>query len=89
MEKLLEFLHPALPWIAIGLTLAIFFATKKEKAKSTRSTEGMCFGLLMGTAISTSLKIDSGVCLILGVLIGYIIGLFIKKDKQEKETDEN
>ena len=33
MEAVLDFLHAALPWISIGLLLAVFFARSARKKK--------------------------------------------------------
>ena len=55
----MDFLSAALPWICIGLLLAIFFAqsTRKKKGKKKNEnygTEGMALGMCFGVAIGTS-----------------------------------
>lgn len=57
MEDVFNFLKAALPWIAIGFLLAVFFARNARKKKNeeqhdTFGTEGIC----LGTAIGTSIK---------------------------------
>lgn len=51
MDKFYDFMSAALPWIAMGLLLAIFFArtangTKKEEDHGSEGMAlGMCFGV--------------------------------------------
>ena len=91
MENVVDFLHAALPWIVIGLLLAVFFARstgnkKKEKELDDYGTEGMCLGMCFGTAIGTALGNNTGIGISLGMLIGLVIGSSIKKEK--KNDDE-
>ena len=56
----------ALPWITVGLLLAVFFARsarkkKKEGQTVDYGTEGMCLGMCFGTAIGTSLGNNTGI----------------------------
>ena len=60
IRKIIDFISAALPWISIGLLLAVFFAQsarkKKDKKKNdTYGTEGMALGMCFGTAICRSL----------------------------------
>ena len=87
MNDLFDFIHAALPWIAIGLLLAVFFARhagkkKKEDKCDDYGTEGMCLGMYMGSALGASGVIDIGLGMSLGVLIGLTIGTFIKKEEK-------
>ena len=63
----LDFFQAALPWICMGLLLAIFFAqsARKKKKKENKKNEnystegmalGMCFGIAIGTAFGKILK---------------------------------
>ena len=78
-----EFISTALPWICIGITIALFAsnhrATKKAKAdgKECRNymTEGMCLGMCVGTALG-----NNG--LVYGMLVGLVVGMCIKKEKE-------
>ena len=50
MEAVFDFIRAALPWIAVGLLLAVFFARsakkkKKEEQSDDYGTEGMCLGI--------------------------------------------
>ena len=84
MKDVFDFLRAALPWIAIGLLLAVFCARsmgkkKKEKQSDDYGTEGMCLGMCFGTAIGTSLG-NTGIGISLGMLIGLAIGTCCKKE---------
>ena len=89
MEEVFVFLRAALPWIAIGLLLAVFAARgsrKKKKKEQTGDygTEGMC----LGTAIGTALGNNTGIGISLGMLIGLAIGTCIKKENPGEDNDE-
>ena len=89
MKNVMDFLSAALPWISIGLLLAIFFARSARKKKDTEkkenyATEGMALGMCFGTAIGTSLGNNTGIGLSLGMLAGLVIGSCI-----EKKNDDN
>lgn len=65
MKDVTDFLSAALPWVCIGLLLAIFFAQSARKKKDDKknenySTEGMALGMCFGTAIGTSLGKNTG-----------------------------
>ena len=67
MENILEFIRAALPWIAMGLLLAIFVARSAAKKRKNESksddygAEGMCLGMCLGTAIGTSFDNNTGI----------------------------
>ena len=90
MKDVMDFLSAALPWISIGLLLAIFFAqsARKKKGDETKenyATEGMALGMCFGTAIGTSLGNNTGIGLALGMLAGFVIGSCIEKKKNDDE----
>lgn len=75
-----EFIFAALPFIIIGICLAIIFANyKKEKDEKNYLAEGMCFGMCAGVVFSSVLHINMGLGTSMGVLIGETIGILIKK----------
>ncbi|MBQ0040516.1 MAG: hypothetical protein KBS56_00560 [Clostridiales bacterium] len=81
-----DFFMAALPWICMGLLLAIFFARsahkKKEKDKPENyGTEGMCLGMCFGTALGTALGNNTGIGISVGMLLGLAIGSSITKQK--------
>lgn len=73
-----DFILAALPFVIIGLCLAVIFANYK-KEKSTHCSEGMCIGMCFGVAISSILKINIGLGISLGMLIGEAVGMLIEK----------
>ena len=79
-----ETLSSVLPWICLGITLALqgisYWAIKKSNGKKPGSCmfEGMCFGLVFGLALS-------GYGMVYGMLVGTLIGMLIKK-KPHDET---
>ena len=93
MEEVFDFLRAALPWIAVGLLLAVLFARgarkkKKEEQTGDYGTEGMCLGMCLGTAIGTSFENNTGIGISLGMLIGLAIGTCIKKGNLGEDNDE-
>ena len=54
MKSILDFTFAALPWLIVGVSLAILFAKgasrKKKESKKTGDygTEGMCIGMCLG-----------------------------------------
>ena len=58
MEAVFDFFRAALPWIGMGLLLAVYFSgsvKNKEDQSENYGTEGMCLGMCFGTAIGTAL----------------------------------
>ena len=93
MEAVIDFLRAALPWIAVGLLLAVFFAKnagkeKKEEQPDNYGTTGMCLGMCFGTAIGTALGNNIGLGISLGMLMGLAIGTSIKKESQDNDKKE-
>ena len=95
MKDMIDFLSAALPWLCIGLLLAILFARSARKKKSDETKEnyategmalGMCFGTAIGTAIGTSIGNNTGIGMSLGMLLGLAIGSGI--EKKENDNDE-
>ena len=87
MDKFYDFMSAALPWIALGLLLAIFFAraangTKKEE---DHGSEGMALGMCFGVALSTALHINVGLGMMAGMVLGLLVGLGIESN-QNKES---
>ncbi|MCQ2551027.1 MAG: hypothetical protein MJ146_02395 [Clostridia bacterium] len=75
-----DFILSALPFVIIGLCLAIIFANVKKK-KDNYCSEGMCIGMCLGVAVSTFMNISMGLGISLGMLIGETVGILIEKDK--------
>ena len=93
MGGIFNFLRAALPWIAIGLLLAVLFARsagkkKKEKEIDNYGIEGMCLGMCFGTAIGAALGNNTGIGITLGMLLGLAVGTGIKKEGQNDDKKE-
>ena len=93
MEAIIDFIRAALPWVAMGLLLAVFAARSagrkmKEKEIDNYGTEGMCLGMCFGTAIGTALGNNTGIGISLGMLLGLAVGSSIKKEEQSNDEKE-
>ena len=93
MENVFDFLRAALPWIVMGLLLAVYFARcagkkKKEEQTGDYGAEGMCLGMCFGTAIGTAFGNNIAIGLPLGMLFGLAIGSSIKKEEQNNDEKE-
>lgn len=93
MEAVFDFLRAALPWVAIGLLLAVFAARSAKKKKDEQpqddyGTEGMCLGMCFGTAIGTAIGNNTGIGITLGMLIGLFLGSSFKKEGKNNDQKE-
>ena len=93
MEPVFDFFRAALPWIAVGLALAVLCArgagkARKKETASDCGTEGMCLGMCFGTAIGTAFGNNIAIGLPLGMLFGLAIGSSIKKEEQNNDEKE-
>ena len=93
MEAVFDFLRAALPWVAIGLLLAVFAARSAKKKKDEQpqddyGTEGMCLGMCFGTAIGTAIGNNTGIGITLGRLIGLFLGSSFKKEGKNNDQKE-
>lgn len=75
-----DFILAALPFIIVGLCLAVILANGDHK-QNNYSAEGMCIGMCLGSSLSCALSINMGLSLSLGMLIGETVGLLIKKEE--------
>lgn len=81
-----DFIFAALPWVALGLCLAVFFARngrKSSKESENYGTEGMSLGMCFGVAVGSSFDGGVGIGISLGMLLGLAIGSSIVKKKEE------
>lgn len=93
MKAVFDFLRAALPWVAIGLLLAVFAARSAKKKKDEQpqddyGTEGMCLGMCFGTAIGTAIGNNTGIGITLGMLIGLFLGSSFKKEGKNNDQKE-
>ena len=84
MEAILDFVMAALPWLSMGLMLAIF-AVRENSRKNNHEkednygSEGMALGMCFGTAIASAMKQDIGLGISIGMLLGLAVGTSMKK----------
>ena len=93
MKAVFDFIRAALPWIIMGLLLAVYFARcagkkKKEEQTGDYGAEGMCLGMCFGTAIGAALGNNTGIGITLGMLLGLAVGTGIKKEGQNDDKKE-
>ena len=84
MEAVYDFIRAALPWVLIGLSVAVLLAkngNQKDKKKEDYGVEGMCLGMCFGVALGGNM----GIGMSLGMLIGLTVGSFIKKEGKRNE----
>ena len=94
MSNVSDFIHAALPWVAAGLLLAIFFVTsnakkKKDSKQQDYGTEGMCVGMCFGSAFSAALGYNMGLGISLGMLFGLAIGSAIQKPDRNDQDQQH
>lgn len=79
-----EFMMAALPWVCIGLAIALWAAhVRPDKnghiAQENFMTEGMCLGMCFGLLLDVSYSSY-------GLLAGAVIGMLLPKP-QKSDTD--
>ena len=87
MRDILEFLNATLPWIAMGLLLAVLFVREIRRKKDNDRhedyiSERMSIGLCFGFAVSTALHVNIGPGMVAGMVLGHIIGSLIEKTEK-------
>lgn len=88
ISSVCDFFSAALPWIAMGLMLAIFFAKDGNNSRDNLGNIGMSFGMAIGIAVAPLFKAGMGICMSAGMLLGLIIGSMIKVETKEETEDE-
>ena len=68
-----DFILSALPFVIIGICVAIISVNSKE-GKNTYCSEGMPIGMCFGVAIASALHFNLSLGISLGMLIGEAIG---------------
>lgn len=85
---MLDFIKAALPWVVMGVVIAIFAAQnskrkkamgKDKKKQESYINEGMCVGLCLGVCIASAGVWDMGIGISLGLCAGLLIGSLVKK----------
>lgn len=75
-----EFLSAALPFVIIGVCLAMIHANAHKQGNSKNYLAvGICLGICMGGAAAAVFHIRMGLSISLGMLIGETAGMLMKK----------
>lgn len=77
-----DFMMAALPWVCIGLAIALCAANAggKKEGQDSFMVEGMCLGTCAGLCLGTAYTAY-------GMLAGAVIGMCLKKRKNTGDTD--
>lgn len=73
-----DFILAALPFVVIGICLAIICVNFKSEKKSYCS-EGMALGMCFGIAAASAFHVNFALALSIGMLIGEAIGITKEK----------
>lgn len=88
MEKIVDFVIAAIPFIIIGVCVEVICANR-EKMKSHNAARGMgigmCFGTAVGLAVAEIAHIPQGLGVSCGLLIGETIGMFASLRSDDKD----
>ena len=96
MDNVKDFVLAALPWVLMGVALAVvatLFArrekTGRKPVKETYMGEGVALGMLFGVAIGSTGAVELSTGLSMGLMLGMVVGLCIeKKGKKDGAEDE-
>lgn len=84
-----DFFTAALPFIAIGLAIALLAANaRRGRERKNYLTEGMCLGLALGAGFSGPLQMELGLAMSLGLLLGAALGQLVPKGEVDKTEEE-
>ena len=97
MCSISDFIYAALPWIAIGISIALitvnFKKKKKDEKESDYVTTGICLGMCFGVAIGSSLTdtfgesaLTYGICF--GMLFGVVTGSFMSRNRKKSNEQK-
>lgn len=76
---MLEFIRAALPWVLMGVSIAILVVNAKKYEGNNYMTEGRWLGLFAGITVGTMGFFSLGIGIALGMLAGEAIGCLIRK----------
>lgn len=75
-----DFISAALPWVIIGISVAIFVVTFSHRNKrSCYVTEGIFLGLCGGATFGAAGAVSLSLGISLGLLVGAVVGACIEK----------
>lgn len=90
-----DFIIAALPFVAMGVAIALLATNHLRGRGETYLTEGMCLGLALGAALAGVLQMELGLAMSLGLLLGAALGQLLPKkpgpnDKEgEKDREQD
>ena len=94
MDNVKDFVLAALPWVLMGVALAVvatLFArrekTGRKPVKETYMGEGVALGMLFGVAIGSTGTVELSIGLSMGLMLGMVVGMCIEK-KGKKDGAE-
>ena len=87
MKDVLAFAAAALPWVVMGICVAVLLVNRKklsntdpdEEVEMDYGAEGMCLGMCFGATLDSTLHGSLGLGMSLGMLVGLAIGQAVKK----------
>ena len=84
MEGFKEFMNAALPWISLGLLLAVFSVRSAGRREGMGKHDdygsgGMALGMCLGAALASALHFSVGLGMMAGMLLGLAAGLAKEK----------
>lgn len=78
-----DFMLAALPWVCMGLSVALcaahFFGQQAEDREQNYMIEGMLVGMVLSLIFGAEY-------LAYGMLLGVLVGMYIKKEAREENT---
>lgn len=85
MENIKDFISAALPFVAMGVMIAVYAANRErlrnDKAVGRRMAGGMCIGVFLGLVLAAVLQFEAGLGASVGMMTGATIGMLVGKNK--------
>lgn len=79
MLNVVSFLKNALPFVIFGISVVVIVVNLNKK--NTYLSEGMFFGIAIGTAVGYGFKLQLELCIAFGMIVGEAVGSLLVKKK--------
>lgn len=79
MLNIVSFLKNALPFVIFGISVVVIIVNLNKK--NTYLSEGMLFGIAIGTAVGYGFKLQLELCIAFGMIVGEAVGSLLVKKK--------